>query len=56
LISNLEAEQKTISEKLANGDFYISATPDDIKKLNNRFAEIDELLLVALEKWENLGA
>ena len=56
LISNLEAEQKTISEKLANGDFYITATPDDIKKLNNRFAEIDELLLVALEKWENLGA
>jgi ATP-binding cassette subfamily F protein uup len=56
LISNLEAEQKTISEKLANGDFYISATPDDIKKLNNRFEEIDELLLVALEKWENLGA
>lgn len=56
LISNLEAEQKTISEKLADGDFYISATPDDIKKLNNRFAEIDELLLVALEKWENLGA
>jgi ATP-binding cassette subfamily F protein uup len=55
LISNLEAEQKTISGKLADGDFYKSATPDDIKKLNERFAEIDELLMAALEKWEAIG-
>ncbi|GGX04079.1 MULTISPECIES: ATP-binding cassette domain-containing protein [Undibacterium] len=55
LISNLEAEQKTISEKLADGDFYKDATPDDIKKLNERFAEIDELLMAALEKWEAIG-
>ncbi|MBR7799164.1 ATP-binding cassette domain-containing protein [Undibacterium fentianense] len=55
LISNLEAEQKTISEKLADGDFYKDASPDDIKKLNERFAEIDELLMAALEKWEAIG-
>jgi ATP-binding cassette subfamily F protein uup len=55
LISNLEAEQKTISAKLADGDFYKDATPDAIKKLNERFAEIDELLMAALEKWEAIG-
>ena len=55
LISNLEAEQKTISEKLADGDFYKDATPDAIKKLNERFAEIDELLMASLEKWEAIG-
>ncbi|MBC3809614.1 ATP-binding cassette domain-containing protein [Undibacterium seohonense] len=55
LISNLEAEQNTISEKLADGDFYKDATPDAIKKLNERFAEIDELLMAALEKWEAIG-
>ena len=55
LISNLEAEQKTISAKLADGEFYKDATPDAIKKLNERFAEIDELLMAALEKWEAIG-
>ncbi|MBI3714211.1 MAG: ATP-binding cassette domain-containing protein [Burkholderiales bacterium] len=55
LISSLEVEQKSISEKLADGDFYKSATPDDIKKLNERFAEIDDLLMAALEKWEAIG-
>nr|WP_315482871.1 ATP-binding cassette domain-containing protein [uncultured Undibacterium sp.] len=55
LISNLEAEQKTISTKLADGDFYKDATPDAIKKLNERFAEIDELLMAALEKWEAIA-
>ncbi|MFZ6798223.1 ATP-binding cassette domain-containing protein [Undibacterium sp. Di24W] len=55
LISNLETEQKTISAKLADGDFYRDATPDAIKKLNERFAEIDELLMAALEKWEAIG-
>jgi ATP-binding cassette subfamily F protein uup len=55
LISNLETEQKTISAKLADGDFYKDATPDAIKKLNERFAEIDELLMAALEKWEAIG-
>lgn len=54
-IASLEAEQKSISDKLADGDFYKNATPDEVKKLNERFAEIDELLLQALERWEVLG-
>ncbi|MBY0574590.1 MAG: ABC transporter ATP-binding protein, partial [Undibacterium sp.] len=56
LIAKLEAEQKTISEKLADGGFYKDAKPADIKKLNDRFAEIDELLLAALEKWDAMGS
>jgi ATP-binding cassette subfamily F protein uup len=56
LISSLEDEQKSISAKLADGNFYKDATPDAIKKLNDRFAEIDELLMAALEKWEAIGA
>lgn len=56
LISSLEDEQKSISAKLADGNFYKDATPDTIKKLNDRFAEIDELLMAALEKWEAIGA
>lgn len=56
LISSLEAEQKAISEKLANGDFYKSATPDEVKKLNERVTEIDDLLMAALERWEEIGS
>ena len=54
-IAQMEAEQKSISEKLADADFYKDAKPEDIKKLNVRFEELDELLLVALEKWEEIG-
>jgi ATP-binding cassette subfamily F protein uup len=54
-IAQMEAEQKSISEKLADVDFYKEAKPEDIKKLNVRFEELDELLLVALEKWEEIG-
>jgi ATP-binding cassette subfamily F protein uup len=50
-IAELETEQKSISEKLADAELYKS-NPDDIVKLNLRFAEIDELLLESLEKWE----
>jgi ATP-binding cassette subfamily F protein uup len=54
-IAQMEAEQKSISEKLADVDFYKDTKPEDIKKLNVRFEELDELLLVALEKWEEIG-
>lgn len=54
-IAQMEAEQKTISAKLADGEFYKDAKPEDIKKLNERFEELDELLLAALEKWEEIG-
>jgi ATP-binding cassette subfamily F protein uup len=55
LIADLEAEQKTISEQLADPDLY-RTRPDDVQKLNARFAEIDELLMESLEKWEAIEA
>jgi ATP-binding cassette subfamily F protein uup len=55
LIAKLEAEQKAISAQLADADFYKKSKADDITKLNQRFAEIDDLLLAALEKWEQFG-
>jgi ATP-binding cassette subfamily F protein uup len=51
LIAKLEAEQKTISERLADPDLY-SKQPDEVPRLNRRFAEIDTQLLEYLEKWE----
>jgi ATP-binding cassette subfamily F protein uup len=55
LIAQLEAEQKTITEKLADASLY-TKQPDEAKRLNQRFAEIDSLLLDALEKWEVIEA
>lgn len=55
LISCLEAEQKAISEKLADADLY-KQKPAEVKRLNERYAEIDEQLLQALEKWEAIEA
>jgi ATP-binding cassette subfamily F protein uup len=55
LISDLEAEQKTISEQLADPNLY-KQRPDEVQRLNNRFAEIDELLMESLEKWEAIEA
>ncbi|MFZ6754675.1 ATP-binding cassette domain-containing protein [Undibacterium sp. Dicai25W] len=51
LIAQLEAEQKEITEKLADADLYKNG-PEAANKLNARFEEIDGLLLEALEKWE----
>jgi ABC transport system ATP-binding/permease protein len=55
LIAQLESEQKSISEQLADPDLY-KQPPEQMKKLNERFAEIDELLLESLEKWEVIEA
>ncbi len=55
LIASLEAEQKTISAKLADPDLY-KQNPVQVKQLNERFAEIDLLLLDSLEKWEVIEA
>jgi ATP-binding cassette subfamily F protein uup len=55
LIAGLEAEQKTISERLADPELY-RQQPDEAKRLNQRFAEIDALLLENLEKWDALEA
>ncbi|MEM4990224.1 ATP-binding cassette domain-containing protein [Collimonas sp. H4R21] len=55
LIAKLEAEQKAISSQLADPDLY-KQKPDEVKRLNDRFAEIDGLLLESLEKWEVIEA
>ncbi|MBS0307767.1 MAG: ATP-binding cassette domain-containing protein [Proteobacteria bacterium] len=55
LIAALEAEQKTINEQLADSNLY-AQDPQEAQRLHQRFAEIDELLLVNLEKWEALEA
>ena len=55
LIVQLEAEQKSISARLADPDLYRQQA-DEVKRLNERFAEIDELLLHSLERWEVIEA
>ncbi|WP_175626345.1 MULTISPECIES: ATP-binding cassette domain-containing protein [Oxalobacteraceae] len=55
LIAQLEEEQKAITEKLADASLY-TQQPDEVKRLNQRFTEIDGLLLEALEKWEAIEA
>lgn len=55
LIAGLEAEQKTISEQLADPELY-RQRPDEVHRLNQRFAEIETLLLETLEKWEAIEA
>jgi ABC transport system ATP-binding/permease protein len=55
LIAELEAEQKTISGRLADPELY-RQQPEEAKRLNQRFAEIDALLLESLEKWDALEA
>jgi ABC transport system ATP-binding/permease protein len=51
LITKLEKEQKTISDRLADPELY-KKQPEEAQRLNRRFAEIDQLLLESLEKWE----
>jgi ATP-binding cassette subfamily F protein uup len=55
LIEQLEQEQKTISERLADPELY-KKQPDEAQQLSRRFAEIDVLLMEALEKWEAIDA
>jgi ATP-binding cassette subfamily F protein uup len=55
LIAMLEAEQKALSEQLNDPEVY-KRKPEDAQKMNQRFAELDDLLLEALEKWETIEA
>ena len=55
LIAGLETEQARIGEQLADPELYRSQ-PDEVNRLNLRFAEIDQLLLDALERWEAIEA
>ena len=55
LIAGMETEQKAISEQLADPELY-RQRPEEAQRLNQRFAEIDNLLLESLEKWEAIEA
>ena len=54
-IAALEAEQATISERLADSTLY-AKEPAEAHKLSQRFAEIDQLLIDSLERWEIIEA
>jgi len=54
-IEALENEQKELAEFLAKPESY-TAEPDRAMKAQARHAKIDDELLVALERWEALGA
>jgi ATP-binding cassette subfamily F protein uup len=55
LIAALETEQAEISAKLADAELYRSQ-PDQAQQLNQRYAEIDQLLMSSLERWEVMEA
>jgi ABC transport system ATP-binding/permease protein len=54
-IAELEAEQKSVSERLADPEIYKSHA-DQVQALNQRLTEIDVLLLQSLERWEEIEA
>jgi ATP-binding cassette subfamily F protein uup len=54
LIASLETEQKSIAEALADGSLFSSDNARAMH-LSNRNAQIDDLLLAALDRWEALG-
>ena len=55
LIATLEDEQSAITAQLNSADFY-KQNPGDARRLSERHAEIDDLLLDALERWERIEA
>jgi ATP-binding cassette subfamily F protein uup len=55
LIASLEDEQSAITAQLNAPDFY-KTNPADARRINARYAEIEDLLLDALERWEGLEA
>jgi len=55
LIASLEDEQSAITAQLNAPDFY-KTNPADARRINARFAEIDGLLMDALERWERIEA
>ena len=54
-IEALEAEQKMLSAQLADNTLY-AKEPARVPVLQSRFAQIDEELLAAMERWEALSA
>jgi ATP-binding cassette subfamily F protein uup len=55
LIASLEDEQSAINLQLNGPDFY-KTNPADAKRMTARHAEIEDLLLDALERWERIEA
>jgi ATP-binding cassette subfamily F protein uup len=53
-IAALEAEQASIIERLADTALY-AADPAQLPPLHARYAQIDDELLAAMERWELLG-
>ncbi len=54
-IEALEAEQKQLNDLLADPSGYVK-DPQRMTDAHRRVAEIDELLMTALERWEELGS
>lgn len=52
-IEKLEVEQAELSDKLADGSWFVSNT-DEATKASQRLAEIEEVLLEKLERWDEL--
>ena len=54
-IADLEAEQAAISARLVDPDLY-RKEPGEVQRLNQRYADIDEALMTALQRWEEIEA
>ena len=54
-IEALEAEHKTLQAALASNDLYAQGR-DKIAATQARFTQVDEQLLAAMERWEELGS
>jgi ATP-binding cassette subfamily F protein uup len=54
-IETLEVEQKDLAELMASADFY-AGDPVRVESAQMRYAQIDDELLQALERWEALSA
>lgn len=53
-IEKLEVEQGELSDKLADGSWFVS-NADEATKASQRLAEIEEILLEKLERWDELN-
>ncbi|WP_157268256.1 ATP-binding cassette domain-containing protein [Azohydromonas aeria] len=54
-IDALEAEQKSLTEQLADPNLYVRE-PQRATQMHERVAQIEEELMEALERWETLGS
>lgn len=52
-MEQLEAEQSELTEKLADGSWFVKDA-DAATKASQRLSEIEELLLEKLERWDTL--